>query len=78
MKNFIQIFCETMNLYKNKKDGKVYIVFHLKIDMKNLGIYATPFHWQGKEITYLKKDVKQDELFEPQKFFEENFEKIVD
>lgn len=68
-------------IFKNKKDGKLYTIEYLKIDLRFLngnafkGIYATPYKWKGKTISYTKQDHKDGKIneFNPEKFVDDNF-----
>lgn len=69
------------HIFKNKKDGKLYTIEYLKIDLRFLngnafkGIHATPYKWKGKTISYTKQDYKDGKIneFNPEKFVDDNF-----
>lgn len=83
-----------MNLYRYKENGRLYTVEHLILDIHPVehlildihhlncngfaGIYATPYKWDGDIIRYTKDGRTYGEPFEPEKFFQENFEKVAE
>jgi hypothetical protein len=67
-----------MNIYRHRKNKRLYTIDHLVLDMKHLngnafaGIYAEPYTWIGDTIKYLNGDHEKCELF-----VEQNFEVIA-
>ena len=53
-----------MNIYRYKKNKKLYKIEHLILDMYHLnanafaGIYAEPYNWKGEQIIFQNKNHK--------------------
>lgn len=69
------------HIFKHKENGKLYTIEHFIYDIKflnnheNTGIFAYPYYWDGKIISYTKGNCDRElESFNPEKFIEENFE----
>ena len=63
-----------MNIYRHKENKKLYTIEHLITDIKHLnnngfaGIYATPYKWEGNEVTMRSKDEAKCKVFVEQTF----------
>lgn len=75
-----------MTLFRHKQNKKLYIVEHLKLDLRFLngnaysGIYACPYKWKGETISYTLDDFQEGKIdeFNPRKFVEENFIEVAE
>lgn len=67
-----------MNIYRNKKNRKLYTIDHLVLDYKftnrngNAGIYADPYKWNGERI--ILKSKNHDEC---NSFVKNDFERVA-
>jgi len=58
-----------MNLYRNKENKLLYVLEHLVYDIKH--------HNHLDSYTYEKCDIK-DEIYDPEKYVENNFEIVCE
>ena len=72
------------HIFRHKENQKLYIIEHVVLDIMHLnrngfsGIYATPFKWNGEDICHTLQQYRDNEieLFNPEKFVEDNFEVV--
>jgi len=73
-------------LYRNLENKQLYTIDHLKVDIHCLnagghcGIHAYPYHHSGPIIKHTREMARnyEIEIFYPEKFVEDNFEKIAE